>query len=85
MYLKADFADFTEVCVDIFLGVAVPCHEASNPASKKDSWHAFVLEKESGEKGFPYLLSAQKLGRAVVVKNGVGVGELGPQRYKTTI
>jgi hypothetical protein len=33
----------------------------------------FVLEGESSEKSFPYLLSAQKLGRAVLVKNGVGV------------
>jgi hypothetical protein len=30
-------------------------------------------------------LSAQKLGWAVFVKNGVGVGELGPQRYKAAI
>ena len=38
-------------------------------------------ERESIERGFPYLLSAQKLVRAVFVKNGEGVGELGPQRY----
>jgi hypothetical protein len=40
-----------------------------------------VPERESIERGFPYLLSAQKLVRAVFVKNGEGVGELGPQRY----
>jgi hypothetical protein len=49
---------------------------------KKDSLHALVLEGERSEKSFPYLLSAQKLGRAVLVKNGVGVGELGPHETK---
>jgi hypothetical protein len=44
-----------------------------------------MLERESSEKGFPYLLSAQKVGRAVLVKNGVGVGKLGPQRHKTAV
>jgi hypothetical protein len=85
---KADFADFTEVGVDIILGVAVPCHKASNLAGKKDGLHALVPERENIEnieKGFPYLLSAQKLGRAVFVKNGVGVGEIGSQRYKAGI
>jgi hypothetical protein len=80
---SADFADFSEMVVDIVLGVAVPCHKASHLASKKDSLHALVLERESLEKVFSYLLSAQKLVRAVFVKNGVGVGELGPQRYKS--
>ena len=80
----ADFANFTEVVVDIVLGVAVPFHEASNLAGKKDclaGLQALVPERESIERGFPYLLSAQKLVRAVFVKNGEGVGELGPQRY----
>jgi hypothetical protein len=71
--------------VDIVVGVAVPCHEASYLASKKDSLHVLVLERESIKKGFPYLLIAQKLVRAVVVKNGIVVGELGPQKYKTVI
>jgi hypothetical protein len=31
------------------------------------------------------VLSAQKHGRAVIVKNGIVLGELGPQRYKTEI
>jgi hypothetical protein len=44
-----------------------------------------MLDRESSEKGLPYLLSAQKLGRAVLVKNGVGVGKLGPQRHKTAV
>ena len=68
---EADFADFTEVGLDIVLGVAVPCHETSNLECKKDSLHVLVLERESSEKGFPYelyVLSTQKLGRSVVVK-----------------
>jgi hypothetical protein len=67
---KADLVDFTKMGVDIFLGVAVPCHEACNLAIKKDSLHTVVVEREIGEKGFPYLLISQKLGRAVFVKNG---------------
>jgi hypothetical protein len=82
---KADFADFTEMGVDIVLGVAVPCHESSDLASKKDSLHVLMLEREICEKGFPYLFSTQKMGRAVFVNHGEDVGELRPQRYKTAI
>jgi hypothetical protein len=82
---SADIADFTEVGVDSVLGVDIPGHKASDLKGKKDSLHAFMLERESSEKGFPYLLSAQKLVRAVLVKNGVGVGKLGPQRHKTAL
>jgi hypothetical protein len=74
--------DFTEVGVDSVLGIAIPGHKASDLTGKKDSLHALVLERESSEKSFPYLLSAQKLGRAVLVKNGVGVGELGPKTWR---
>ena len=45
--------------------------------------HAIVLERESIRKRFPYLLDAQKLVRAVDVKNSIGHGELGPQRDKS--
>jgi hypothetical protein len=44
-----------------------------------------VLEGESSEKSFPHVLSAQTLGRAVLVKNDVGVGELGPPRDKSVV
>ena len=47
--------------------------------------HALVLEGESCQKSFPYLLSAQELGRAVFVKNGVGVKKLRLQRHKTAV
>jgi hypothetical protein len=70
---SADIADFTEVGVDSVLGVAIPGHKVSYLTGKEDSLHALVLERESSQKTFPYLLSAQKLGRAVLVKNGVDV------------
>jgi hypothetical protein len=60
---SADIADFTEVGVDSVLGVAIPGHKASDLTGKKDSLHVPVLERESSEKSFPYLLSAQKLVR----------------------
>jgi hypothetical protein len=73
------------VGVNSVLGVAIPGHEASNLTGKEDSLHVLMLEGESGQKSFPHLLSAQKLGRAVLVKNGVGVGKLGPQRHKSAV
>jgi hypothetical protein len=82
---STDIADFTEVGVDSVLGVAIPGHKASDLTGKKESLHALVLEGESIKKSFPYLLSAQKLGRAALVKNGVGVAKLGPQRHKTAV
>jgi hypothetical protein len=82
---SADIADFAEVGFNSVLGVSIPGHEASDLTGKEDSLHVIVLEGERGEKSFPYLLSTQKLGRAVLVKNGVGVGKLGPQRHKTLV
>ncbi len=82
---SADIADFAEVGVNSVLGVTIPGHESSDLTGNEDSLHALVLEGEIGQEGFPYLLSAQKLGRAVLVKNGVGVGKLGPQRHKTAV
>ena len=55
---SADVADFTEVGgVDSVLGVAIPGHKASDLTGKEDSLHVLVLERESSEKSFPYLLS----------------------------
>jgi hypothetical protein len=73
------------VGVNSALGVAIPGHEASNLTGKEDSLHALVLEGKISQKGFPYLLSVQKLGRAVLVKNVIGFGKLGPQRHKTAV
>jgi hypothetical protein len=82
---SADIVYFAEVGVNNVLGVAIPGHEASDLTVKEDSLHTLVLEGESCQKSFPYLLIAQKLGRAVLVKNGLGVGKLGPQRHKTAV
>jgi hypothetical protein len=56
------------VGVDSVLGVDIPGHKSSDLTGKKDSLHALMLERENSEKGFPYLLITQKLGRAVLVK-----------------
>ena len=82
---SADIADFTEGGVDSVFGVAIQGHKAADLTGKKDSLHTLALERESSEKSFPYLLSAQKLGKAVLVKDGVVVGELGPQRHKAAV
>jgi hypothetical protein len=82
---SADIVDFAEVGVNRVLGVAIPGHESSDLTGKEDSLHTLVLEGESCQKSFPYLQSSQELGRAVLVKNGVGDGKLGPQRHKTVV
>ena len=56
---SADIADFTEVGVDSVLGAAIPGYKESDLTGKKDSLHALVLERESSEKSFPHLLTAQ--------------------------
>ena len=47
--------------------------------------HAFVVKRESSEKGFPYLLGTQLLGRTVGVENFHSVSERGPEILKTVI
>jgi hypothetical protein len=44
-----------------------------------------VVKRESSEKGFPYLLGTQLLGRSVGVENFHSVGERGPEVLKTAI
>jgi hypothetical protein len=82
---SADIADFAEVGVNRVLGVDIPGHGSSDLTGKEDSLHTLVLEGESCQKSFPYLPSSQELGRAMLVKNGVGDGKLGPQRHKTVV
>jgi hypothetical protein len=72
-------------CLNSVLGVSIPGHESADLTGKEDSLHVLVLEGERGQKSFPYLLSAQKLGRAVLVKNCIVVRKLGPQRHKTEV
>ncbi len=47
--------------------------------------HAFVVKRESSEKGFPYLLGTQLLGRAVGVENFHSVSERAPEILKTVM
>jgi hypothetical protein len=71
--------------VDIALGVSIPSHHAGDFAGEQNSLHAFVVKRESSEKGFPYLLGTQLLGRAVGVENFHSVGERGPEVLKAAI
>jgi hypothetical protein len=81
--ISADIADFAKVGVNSVLGVTIPGHETSDLSGNEDSLHTLVLEGERGQKSFPY--HRTKLGRAVFVKNGVGVRKIGPQRHKTAV
>jgi hypothetical protein len=71
--------------VDCVLGVSIPSHQAVDFAGEQDSLHALVVKRESVEKGFPYLLCTQLLGRAVGVENFHSVCELGPEILEAAI
>jgi hypothetical protein len=71
--------------VDSSLGVSIPSYHAGDFAGEQNSLHAHVVKRESSEKGFPYLLSTQLLGRAVGVENFHIVGEQGPEILKSVI
>jgi hypothetical protein len=71
--------------VDSALGVSIPSHHAGHFAGEQNSLHALVVKQESSEKGFPYLLGTQLLGRAVGVENFHIVCERGPEILKTAI
>jgi hypothetical protein len=51
----------------------IPCHKVPDFTSKKNGLHPFVLERKSVKKGFPYLLRTERLGGAILVKNGICV------------
>ncbi len=71
-----------------FLGASVAPRSASGRRrnwraqgdfeGKQNSLHALVVERESSQEGFPYLLGTQRLGGAVVVEDLDRVGERGP-------
>jgi hypothetical protein len=71
--------------VDCVLGVAIPSHHAGDFTGEQNSLHALVVKRESSEKGFPYLLGTQLLGRSVGVENFHSVSERGPEILKTAI
>jgi hypothetical protein len=80
-----EFGDRGEMKVDSVLGVSVPAHHAGNFAGEQNSLHTFVVKQENSEKGFPYLLGTQLLGRAVGVENFHSFCERGPEILKTVI
>ena len=43
-------SDITEVAIDVSLGVAIPGHEAAKFASKQNSLHVLMVERERSEK-----------------------------------
>ena len=47
-------ADIAEVAIDVSLGVAIPGHESAKFASKQDSLHALMVERERSEESVPY-------------------------------
>jgi hypothetical protein len=60
-------------------------HHVGDFAGEQNSLHAFVVKRENSEKGFPYLLGTQLLGRAVGVENFHHIGERGPEILEATI
>ena len=63
----------------------IPANHAGDFAGEQNSLHALVVKRESSEKGFPYLLGTQLLGRSVGVENFHSVSERGPEILKTAI
>ena len=80
-----EFGDRCEMFVDSALRVSIPSHHAGDFAGEQNSLHAFVVKRESSEKGFSYLLGTQLLGRAVGVENFHSVSERGPEILKAVI
>jgi len=78
-------ADIAEVAVDVSLGVAIPGHEAAKFASKQDSLHALVVERERREQSFPYLLATEFCANAVFREDGEGVSAGRPQCLEAVI
>jgi len=80
-----EFGDRCEMFVDCALRVSIPSHHVGDFAGEQNSLHALVVKRESSEKGFPYLLGAQLLSRAVGVKHFHSISKRGPEILKTAI
>jgi hypothetical protein len=80
-----EFGERGEMMVDNALGVSIPAHHAGDFAGEQNSLHALVVKRESSEKGFPYLLGAQLLSRAVGVEHFHSVSKRGPEILKAAI
>jgi len=78
-------ADIAEVAIDVSLGVAIPGHEAAKFASKQDSLHALMVEREHSEERVPYLLSAKFFWSDVLGEDGDSVSAARPQSSEAAI
>ena len=78
-------ADIAEVAIDVSLGLAIPSHEAAKFASKQDSLHALVIERERREQSFPYLLATKFCANDVFGEDGEGVSAVRPQFLEAVI
>ena len=78
-------ADIAEVAIDVSLGVAIPGHESAKFASKQDSLHALMVERERSEESFPYLLCAKFFLNSVVREDGDSVSAARPQSSEAAI
>ena len=78
-------ADIAEVAIDVSLGVAIPGHEAAKFASKQDSLHALMVERERSEESFPYLLRAKFFSSVVLRENSDHISAVRPQSFEAAI
>ena len=78
-------ADIDEVAIDVGLGVAIPGHEEAKFASKQDSLHALVVERECREQSFPYLLATEFCANTGFGEDGEGVSAGRPQCLEAAI
>jgi hypothetical protein len=77
--------DISEVTINVGLGVAIPGHKAAKFASKQDSLHALMVERERSEESFPYLLRAKFFLNAVASEDGHSISAVRPQKFESTI
>jgi hypothetical protein len=80
-----EFHNRIKVKVDSPRRVSIPQHHASKFTSKQRSLHAFVVERESSEKGFPDLLCTTGLRGSVLLEDLEGVRERVPEHLEAAI
>jgi len=80
-----EFHNRIKVKVDSPRRVSIPPHHASKFTSKQRSLHAFVVERESSEKGFPDLLCTTGLRGSVLLEDLEGVRERVPEHLEAAI
>jgi hypothetical protein len=80
-----EFHNRIKVKVDSPWRVSFPPHHASKFTSKQRSLHAFVVEGEGSEEGFPDLLCTTGLRCSVLLENLEGVRERVPEQLEAAI